>query len=270
MSETSCVSGRSAVSHLLRPHDAVGLGLQPRDLETFALELLERIQHRLVLGLALKRCVGRDRHGTARHRRSRGCRTPSRRKSRRCTRAARRSRPRPAPAPSRPTRARAARTRGPPTMDCRARRRAQTLDHRARRRADRPAWSPRNRDRSGSVDVHCCADRSIRRWLKAGQPLLPGRPAPRLHRSEDAAQDVHFVLIELRAIEQAAECAPSDVRRRCDRENRCPPAPARYARTSAPSRPHRERHFVRLRLAARPGASRATTRTRTPARPSRD
>ena len=92
MSETSCVSARSAARTCSGCTMPSRVRLQLGDLEAFALELLQRIEHGLVLGAWPRRGVGRDPRGSARRRRSRGCPIRWRRTSRRCIPGARRSR----------------------------------------------------------------------------------------------------------------------------------------------------------------------------------
>src|SRR4029077_17753245 len=81
-----------------------------------------------------------------------------------------------------------ARTRGRKT-GCRNCPRASGIRSSRRPRPHPPAWSPRSPDRSARP-------RSLR---------LPGVAAPALHRGEDAAQDVDLVLVELGALQEAAD-----------------------------------------------------------------
>ncbi len=172
ISETSCVSARKRRAHLLRPHDAVGLRFQPGDFEAFALQLLQRIEHGLVLGL------GRNEVSAAIGVEARDA------EDREVVRLGRAGSPDDAVRPradrrgdlrarlSRPARARAGRTRGRPKTDCRARRSGADIRSSRRRRADRPASSPRNRDRSWLL---CSLLRRIRKLRDAVTPLLSSR-----------------------------------------------------------------------------------------------
>src|SRR6202042_3958832 len=108
-------------------------------------------------------------------------------------RARRRPRPpRPAPAPIRPTRRQHPHTHGLTMRDCRTTFRNSEPRPCAPRPGARPAWS--RHDPSTPACARCSFARALR-----------GLAAPALHGTQDSAQDVEFIAVELRAVEQAPQ-----------------------------------------------------------------